>query len=417
VTSRPALELVTIGNELLVGETIDGNAAWLGRRCAEQGIRTARRATVGDDVAEIQAAVAQALDRTGVVICTGGLGPTRDDLTRRAVAGLFGREVRIDDALLDALRERYRRAGRTMAASNVTQAEVPEGATVLPNRLGSAPGLALEDGQRLVVLLPGVPLEMRALFDEQVLPLLDRRWPSRAGGIRHHVIRTTGIAESELGDRLEPILAGTTALDVAFLPSTIGVDVRLSSRGDLDEARMRAEFDTLEAAIRGEVGEFVFATGARDLVEAVAERLTRSGRTLALAESCTGGLVAKRLTDPPGASAFLRGGVVAYDNAVKVDALGVDPLAIGREGAVSETVALQMARGAARRLGADAAIAITGVAGPDGGSEEKPVGTVWIAVVTGEQERARLFRLFGDREGVRERAAQAALAMLWRMLD
>ena len=413
----PAVEIVTIGNELLLGETIDGNAAWLGQRLAGAGIRVARRATVGDSAADIRDALAQALARTGVVVCTGGLGPTRDDVTKQVAADLTGRPLRLDEGMLDALRQRYERAGRRMAASNRSQAEVPEGAHVFTNRRGSAPGLALDDpAGGVVVLLPGVPSEMRDLFDEQVLPFLLGRWPERAQPIRHHVLRTTGIPESELGDRLEPVVPRLAPLEIAFLPSAVGVDLRLTSWAALPERELEHAFDRAERVIRDQVGQYVYGSGADDLVDAVASLLRSGGLRLGLAESCTGGLIAKRLTDRAGSSDFLEGGAVVYSNRSKSALLDVDARLIEEHGAVSEPVARAMAAGARRRFEADAAIAVTGIAGPGGGSEDKPVGTVWIAVSVGEQERARRFVLPGAREDIRDRAAQAGLALLWRSL-
>lgn len=415
--SAPALELLTIGNELLLGETIDTNAAWLGQRLAEEGIRVARRATVADEAPEIRAAMAQALERTGVLLCTGGLGPTRDDVTRAVAAQLFGRTIRVDPELLARLEARFAAMGRPMAESNRSQAEVPDDARVLPNRRGSAPGIVLEreDGA-LLVLLPGVPVEMRAMLEESVIPLLRERWPERGRPIRHHVLRTTGIPESELADRLDDVLPELAPLGVAFLPSWQGVDLRLTSWAALSEDELETAFRSAEQRVRERAGRYVYGTGTRELADAVADALRSRALTLALAESCTGGLLAERLTSRPGASDYLLGGVVAYANAAKVTTLGVDENTLERDGAVSEYVALEMARGARSRFGADAAVSITGIAGPGGGSAEKPVGTVWVGVALGTRERTWLLRLNGEREEIRERSAQAALAGLWRLL-
>lgn len=415
--SAPRVELVSIGDELLLGETVDSNAAWLSRSLAARGIRVVRRATVGDDASDIRAAVADALERTGAVVCTGGLGPTRDDLTRPVVAELFGRALRVEPGLLNALRARFAALGRDMAASNRTQAEVPDGAVVLPNPHGTAPGLVLVRGDdAFAVLLPGVPREMRGIFAESLEPWLLRRWPTRAGPIGHRIIRTTGIAESELADRLEPVFAAVTDLGVAFLPSPVGVDLRLTSWGVLSEDQAAAAFDRVEAEVRQLVGHWVYASGADDLIDAVAMRLRRRGWSIAVAESCTGGLIAKRLTDRAGSSDFMVGGVVAYANRAKTQLLGVDAALLSEHGAVSEPVASAMARGVADRFGAHCAVAVTGIAGPDGGTPEKPVGTVCIAARAADVERVRTLRLPGDREEVRERSAQAALALLWRLI-
>jgi len=413
----PGLEIVTIGDELLLGETVDHNSAWLGRVLAAAGIRVRRRATVGDDAEGIRDAVAQALERTGVVLCTGGLGPTRDDLTKPVVAELFGRELVLDEALLEELDRRFRERGVQMAAINRSQAEVPRGATVFPNSRGTAPGLALEDAEgRLAILLPGVPYEMRALVLEHVLPFLQARWPRRGRPIVHRVLRTTGIPESTLAEQVDDLVAGFAPIAVAFLPAPTGVDIRLTSWGALDEAEAVRALDSAEALLRQRVGRYIYGRNDEDLVDAVAREMTARGLTLALAESCTGGLVAKRLTDRPGASDYVFGGVVAYANAAKERFLGVRPETLAAHGAVSEETAREMVEGALRTTGADAAVAITGIAGPGGGTEAKPVGTVWIAVALGDRRDVRRFRFGGDRDEIRERSAQMALAMLYAML-
>ncbi|HEX6587493.1 MAG TPA: competence/damage-inducible protein A [Longimicrobiales bacterium] len=415
--TRPALEIVAIGDELLLGQTIDTNSAWLARELAQHGIRVVRGTTTGDDERAIRDAVGGALERTGAVVCTGGLGPTRDDLTRPVVASMFGRALRIDDDVLAALEARFRRIGREMSPLNRCQAEVPEGALVLPNANGTAPGLILtDDDDRFVVLLPGVPREMRGLFEDHLLPWLLERWPERDGPVCHRVIRTTGIAESKLAELLEPALAELNGLGVAYLPSPSGVDVRLTSWGDRAPDAAERDFDRIEGAVRSIAGRWIYTSGAVDIVDAVGDALRRRGWTVAAAESCTGGLIGKRLTDRAGSSDYMLGGIVAYANEVKVESLGVPAALIAAHGAVSEPVAAAMARGAIERLHADCAVAVTGIAGPGGGTESKPVGTVCIAARTPDAERMTTIRSLGDRAEVRERASQAALALLLDML-
>ena len=415
---RPALEIVAIGDELLLGQTIDTNSAWLARELAQHGIRVVRGTTTGDDEAAIRTAVTGALERTGAVLCTGGLGPTRDDITRPVVASVFGRPLRIDDEVLAALEARFRRIGREMSPLNRCQAEVPDGALVLPNANGTAPGLILsDDDDRFAVLLPGVPREMRGLFTDHVLPWLLARWPERSGPVCHRVLRTTGIAESKLAELLEPALAELDGLGVAYLPSPSGVDVRLTSWGDRAQKEAERAFDRIEEAVRAIAGRWVYTSGIVDLADAVGDALRRRSWTIAAAESCTGGLIAKRLTDRAGSSEYMLGGVVAYANDVKVETLDVPPELIVEHGAVSEPVAAAMARGASARLHADCAVAVTGIAGPGGGTAAKPVGTVCIAARTPEHERSTTMRSLGDRAEVRERASQAALALLLELLD
>lgn len=413
----PELEIVTIGDELLLGETVDSNSAWLGRRLAAEGIRVSRRASVGDDDGAIRSAVGEALERTGTVVCTGGLGPTRDDRTREAVAGLFGRALRLDEGVLAAIRDRFASRGLEMPAVNRRQAEVPDGARVFANPRGTAPGLALEDAAgRLVVLLPGVPFELRALVEEQVLPFLMLRWVRRGRPIRHRVLRTTGIAESVLAERVEDLLDGVAPLRVAFLPAPVGVDLRLTSWGGLTEAEAEAALNAAEAKLSERLAPYAYGRDDEDLADAVGRFLTERGLTLAVAESCTGGLIGKRVTDRPGASVFFLGGVIAYDDAVKLRLLGVPRAVLTSYGAVSRETVIAMADGVRALAGADTAVAVTGIAGPGGATPEKPVGTVWIAAAAGEDTEARRHLFPGDREEIRDRAAQAALALLWERL-
>ncbi|HEX6940732.1 MAG TPA: competence/damage-inducible protein A [Longimicrobiales bacterium] len=413
----PAVELLTIGDELLLGDRVDTNSAWLARRLGAEGIRVARRATVGDDEAAIADAVRDALGRTGGVLCTGGLGPTADDLTRPAVARVFGRTLRVDEDVLAAIRARFARLGREMPESNRVQAEVPAGATVLPNAWGTAPGLALEDDAgRFAILLPGVPHEMKRLVDAHVLPYLRRRWPAAGRPIVSRILRTTGIAESAVAERVADLAATFRPLTVAYLPGFAGVDLRLTSWGALDADAATRRLDEAEAALRERLHGFVYGTDDDDLAAVVGAELKRRGLTLAVAESCTGGLIAKRMTDAPGASAYVLAGIVTYSNDSKRALLGVRPETLATHGAVSEETVREMAEGALRVVGADYAIAVSGVAGPGGGSPEKPVGTVWVCVAGAGRTEPRLLRLPGDREEVRERAAQAAIALLWRHL-
>lgn len=415
--ARPEVEVVTIGDELLLGETVDGNAAWLGRTLAASGIRVSARATVGDDPPAIREAAARSLERTGTVLCTGGLGPTLDDVTKPVLADLFGRPLVLDDEVLDHIRRRFETRGLPMPDINRGQAEVPEGATVFMNPRGTAPGLALEDeGGRVAILLPGVPAEMRVLVEGQVLPYLERRWPEGRRPIVHRVLRTTGIPESALAERVDDIVRDLPGLGVAFLPSTTGVDLRLTSWGALPPGEAEAALDAALERLRARVGSAVYTVGTEGLTEVVGRILRERGLTLAVAESCTGGLLGKRLTDVPGSSEYFVGGVIAYADDAKVSMLGVRPETLAATGAVSGETAREMAEGARVRLGAGAALAITGVAGPGGGTEEKPVGTVWVAAATAEGSRAEHRRFAGDRGEVRDRSAQAALELLRRTL-
>jgi nicotinamide-nucleotide amidase len=410
---EPRAAIVAIGDELLYGETIDTNSAWLGRELASLGMPVVRRYTAGDVRADIQDVVAAAVEVANLVVVTGGLGPTRDDLTRDSVADLYGRAVHEDPELLAALERRFTARGYDrMPEANRSQAGVPEGGWVLENRHGSAPGLAMEVEDTLVVLLPGVPRELRGIFEEELRPLLLTRYEGRLSTVRHRVFHTSGVAESRLADLIDAALPSEMgAVSLAFLPDLLGVDLRLTVRG-LPNAAAEAALDAVEAVLAPVVAPWRIEGEGGDLAEAVVTALRARGATLAVAESCTGGALAHRVVRIAGVSDVFLGGVVAYADEAKIDLLGVPEATINRYGAVSEAVAHHMAESVASRLGADVGIAITGIAGPGGGTDEKPVGTVWTAVALGGEVFASLARFPGDREAVQARAAQDALRLL-----
>lgn len=411
------VELITIGDELLLGFTVDTNAAHIARELAAIGVAVVQRATVGDDAPAIAAAVRDALDRTGAVITTGGLGPTSDDKTRPAIAELFGRELVFDEARWETLRERWRELGRgEIPVANRGQVMIPRGATILTNRHGTAPGLWIEDERgRWCAMLPGVPREMRGMVGDELLPLLTRRIGGDRRVVRSRTLRTTGLAESRLPDLLGPLADGVDGLSLAYLPGPEGIDLRVTARDrapdDADAALGRA----IEM-LRARVARYAYAEGRTDMAEVVLAACAERGLRVAVAESCTGGLLGARLTAIPGSSAVVLGGVIAYANDVKQAQLGVSEETIERHGAVSEEVATEMATGARRRLGAEIGIAITGVAGPGGGSAEKPVGLVWIAADVCGDVRTHGSRFIGDRAEIRFRSTQAALDIVRRTL-
>jgi nicotinamide-nucleotide amidase len=411
------VEIVTIGDELLLGFTVDTNAAYLARELAAVGVEISHRSSVGDSAEAIASAVREGLDRSAGVITTGGLGPTSDDMTKPAIASLFGREMRRDDAVLRSLEERWLRMGRKapLPKSNVSQAMIPEGAEIIPNAHGSAPGIWLEDERgRWVAMLPGVPREMRGMVAEELLPRLARRNEGAQNVVISWTLRTTGIAESALADLLGDLGRSVDGLAPAFLPSVEGVDLRLTSR-DAPQAVALTRLEHAVAQLRTAIGEHVYGEGAVDLAAVVLDICRARGIRLAVAESCTGGLLGARITSISGSSDVFLGGVLAYDNSVKVGMLGVDQSDLDAHGAVSEEVAISMAHGVRQRLSADMGIAVTGIAGPGGGTPEKPVGTVWIAL-DGRVRAARRLRLIGDRAEIRQRAAQAALDLVRRHL-
>jgi nicotinamide-nucleotide amidase len=410
------LELLTIGTELLLGYTVDTNAVELGRALAAAGAEIARRTTVPDRPDAIRAGVAEALDRTGFVLTTGGLGPTRDDMTKRVVAELLGKRLVLDEQLLASLEARFQRLGRPMPAINRTQAEVPEGATVLPNPRGTAPGLWLEDDRgRVVVLLPGVPREMRGLLIDEVLPRLNARQDGERRVVLSHTVRTTGIAESALAERVGPIEPDILPLTLAYLPSVDGVDLRVTA-WRLEPRDAETRLACVVQRLATAAGEHYYGADDADLAAVVLDQLRHGRHRLGIAESCTGGMVAERVTNIPGASDTFIGGVVAYADVVKTAALKVPLETLEAHGAVSEETVRAMAEGAQRLFSADCTIAVTGIAGPGGGTPEKPVGTVWLAARVHTSARAVKRVLPGDRDEIRRRSAQAGLDLLRRLL-
>ncbi len=406
------LELVIVGNEIILGHTIDTNSADLARGLSAVGSAIVRTTTVPDDPVVIADAVRAALERTGFVITSGGLGPTRDDVTKKVIAELFDAPLELDEAYLDALRHRFARLGRgPMPESNRSQAEIPRGAVTLVNPIGTAPGLWLEGPPGTVVMLPGVPRELRQILEHQIIPRIRDR--SDGTVVRSNTYRTTGISESALADLLGGVEEHIAPITLAYLPTFDGVDLRLTAwhltPSDADERLANAAKRVLSL-----VGDVYYGSG--DLAEVIIDMLRARGDRLAVAESCTGGMLGARITAVPGSSDVFLGGVVAYSNEIKQRLLGVPSELLAQHGAVSDPVARQMAAGVMERLGTEAAIAITGVAGPGGGTEDKPVGTVYVAACWRGETSAAHIILPGDRDNVRRRSAQAGLNLLRRLI-
>jgi nicotinamide-nucleotide amidase len=413
-----------VGEELLSGATVDGNAAWLGRRLAALGIPVRERFTVGDRDERIRLAVRRGLELAPVVVVTGGLGPTEDDRTRPAVAAELDAPLEEDPSILQSLEARFRDYGLDeLPPANRRQAMVPRGGRALENRVGTAPGLWIPAGDgRGVALLPGVPREMQALFGavaREIRALLGERLRP----VHSTMVHTTGIAESKLAPQVEEALGDARrgdGVDVAYLPDLTGVDLRFTVADRSEDEAAAVLERTLERLERVLAPYRFDAPESGDLVEALGTLLDARGLTAGTAESCTGGGVAERLTGRAGSSAWFLGGVVAYADRVKQELLGVSSETLGRHGAVSTEVAEEMVRGCIRALGCDCAVALTGIAGPGGGTDEKPVGTVCYAAAwpgEGGLEVAVRRRVFpGDRAAVRRRSGQAALALLHRRL-
>lgn len=377
----PSAALITVGDELLLGQVVDTNSAWLGAELSARGITVAEILSVADRADAIQEAVERELARHNVVITTGGLGPTKDDITKLTFAQIFsGGRLYRDQAVLAHVAQLLAERGVAFNALNQGQADVPEGFKALENRVGTAPGLWYDaPNGAVLVSLPGVPFEMKELFSLQVMPRLEQKLGSTAAV--HSTVLIYGLPESELAQRIEEWEnALPSEIKLAYLPNPRGIRLRLSAYGVADKGAVSQEIERQFSLLRTIVPEYFLGYEPTSLEEAVGTLLLEKGATVATAESCTGGSVSARLTSVAGASAYMQGGVVAYSNAAKIDLLNVDATLIEQYGAVSEPVARAMALGACAALGADYGVATSGIAGPTGGSAEKPVGTVCVAV-------------------------------------
>ena len=406
-------EVLAIGSELLGPLRSETNSLWLTERLLDAGIEVTARTTVADDLALLESAFRGALGRADVVIATGGLGPTADDLTREAAAAATGRALRRDPGILESLRVRFARYGRTMSATNEKQADVIEGAEALANARGTAPGQVL-GGDRLLVILPGPPGEMKPMFEEQVLP----RLRARAGAtrvVRRRVLRIAAMPESEVDEIAAPVYGRFENPKTTILGAAGQVELHLVAQGD-DVAQAEERIEALALELRAALAHRLYDENGRDLPHVVVDLLRGLGLTLSLAESCTGGLLSARLTEVPGASAVLERAFVTYANRAKIEEVGVDPALLEHHGAVSAEVAAAMAEGARRVAGTDVGVGITGIAGPDGGSALKPVGLVFVATAGRAGARVRRSLFPGGRERVRFQATQVALEMVRRGL-
>lgn len=400
-------EILTIGDELLRGEIVDSNKAFLAERLLSLEVETRWQTSVADDPGDMREAFRRAAERSEVALVSGGLGPTRDDLTIEVLAETFGRKLVLHEPSLAAIQSFFQRVGREMAPNNAKQAYFPDGAEVLANPVGTAPGCLLEEGSTVFFCMPGVPRELELMMDTQVLPRIAARRPE-SGVVRARLLRTFGIGESNLDEMLRDVSADDVTL--GFRTAFPDNYVRLVARG-ADEAEAAARLARACASVRERLGALVYGEGEQTLEDAVGALLRRAGRTVAVAESCSGGLLAQRFTSVPGASDYFLGGVVAYANEAKTELLGVSPRLLDEHGAVSEPVARAMAEGVRERLRADLGISTTGISGPSGGSEAKPVGLVHVALAHDQGTEAGEFVFPFDR--VRHRQVTSSVCLDW----
>jgi len=373
-------EIITIGDELLIGQVVDTNSAWLGSTLGDDGIKVIQITSVQDHAAQIVQAVNDALSRADIVLMTGGLGPTKDDITKKTLAEMFGMKLVRNEQVYEMVGKQLALRGIAFTELNQGQALVPDGCTVLPNRNGTAPGMWFERDGKVLISMPGVPFEMKALVKDEVLPRLRKHFALDANV--HRTIITFGLAESILADTIASWEEALPPyLHLAYLPSALCIRLRLSTY-EIDRQKAEQEIESQIGKLSKVIPHYIIGSEDDSLESVTGTLLKTRGETLATAESCTGGNIAHRFTAMPGASEYFKGGVVAYSNEVKIALLGVDPESLNRYGAVSQSVAEQMAEGVRRATGATYGISTTGIAGPTGGTPEKPVGTVWMAVAT-----------------------------------
>lgn len=406
-------EIIAIGSELLTPTKTDTNSLWLTEKLNEIGIEVKLKTIVGDDELRLEETIRDAVARSNIVITTGGLGPTEDDITRKISARSLDRELVFKENLLDDLRERFRSFGYEMPEKNISQAYIIEGAEILPNPKGSAVGMLVELDDKFLVVLPGPPRELKPMFENHILP----RLKESAGEIyvKRRSLRVSGLGESSLDELIAPIYTQYKNPQTATLFNKTEIEVQLTAQGKT-EAEANALNEELANKIAEKLGIAVFALNGEKMEEIIGKMLTERNETLSVAESCTGGLIGERLTDVAGSSAYFIEGVVAYHNDAKIRTLNVSKELIEKYGAVSAEVAEAMAKGMLERTQTDYAISITGIAGPGGGTEEKPIGTVFVGYADKDQTRSLKLNLPGDRYLIRWRSSQAALDYLRRQI-
>jgi len=409
------LELVSVGTELLLGEIVDTNAAYLAEKLSELGINVYHKTTVGDNAERLAAALRVSLGRADVVLATGGLGPTEDDITAAAVAQVAGVDLVEDEASAESIRSFARQRGLKLLDGLLKQARVPRASLVVRNPVGTAPGFILSRDRKTVIALPGVPTEMKAMAEQTVFPYLAARVrPEGTAVICSRVLRLAGIGESQAEAEITDLVKGQNPT-VAPLAKTFEVHLRLTARAP-DRSAAEGLIAPIEAEIRKRLGQHIYGADGETLEMIVGHLLRRAGKTLAVAESCTGGLIGHRITNVPGSSDYLLASLVTYSNDAKVKLLGVSPETLAEHGAVSAETAREMAQGVREACGAGIGLSVTGIAGPTGGTPTKPVGLTYVGLADAAGVMAEEYRLRGDRPTVKERAAQMALYLLYRRL-
>lgn len=409
------IEIVTTGSELLLGQIVNTNAAYLAEELNKIGFDVLYQSTVGDNRTRMEAVLSHAISRADIVITTGGLGPTQGDITKEVTAKLFGRELMLHQSSLDQIKERFARWGREMTDNNIRQAMIPQGADVLKNYAGTAPGVVLEHEGKMIINLPGPPFELKDMFTKSVKPLLAEKFGYRSV-IVSRVLNTFGIGESLLEERIKDLILAQGNPTLALLARPGEVIVRITAKAETKE-EAESLIASVERTVRHRIGEFIFAVDDADMEDVVGQILTDKKLSIACAESCTGGLLTSRLTDVAGSSRYVWGSVVSYTNEVKSKELQVPEPLLSSKGAVSEEVAIAMAEGARNKFGTDLGVGVTGLAGPDGGTPDKPVGLVYIAIAGKLGSRCYEHHFSGDRKANKYRSSQTALDIIRHYVD
>jgi nicotinamide-nucleotide amidase len=407
--------IITIGDELLIGQTIDTNSAWLAQQLNSFGVDVAKRVAVGDDASAITTALDDALTTAKIVIMTGGLGPTSDDITKPLLCNYFGGKLVTNEAVLTHVKELFARRNRPILPVNLKQAEVPDNCTVLFNKMGTAPGMWFQHGDQVVIALPGVPFEMKAIMEQEGIPALKRLFSGHH--IVHRTLFTAGEGESFIAQKLTDFEAQLPAhIGLAYLPDSGMVRLRLTGRGKHQKA-LEDEVAALQETMAKTLADIVIAKEDIALEAILGRALLHKQKTMGVAESCTGGTIGHYMTMVPGSSAYFKGGIVSYANELKINLLGVPAATIADNGAVSEPTVIAMVQGAINVLQVDYAVAVSGVLGPDGATDRVPVGLVWIAVGDKDTVKAREFRFHYDRERNKEMAAKTAMLFLLKFVN
>jgi nicotinamide-nucleotide amidase len=409
-------EIITVGDELLIGQVVDTNSAWLGQVLNKYNIKIKRIHSISDDAQEIKSCLANCLERSELIIITGGLGPTKDDITKKTLAEFFNSDMVINQSVLAQLETYFKNRGRQMLEINQMQAEVPSVCRVLTNVLGTAPGMWFDSNNKVVISLPGVPFEMKHIFEHEALPLIAQQFKMPA--FVHRTLVSFNVPESLLAKQIEDIEDSLPQqIKLAYLPSLNTVRLRLSGSALDNDDNIVQLLDHYVQLIKDRMGKAIVSDQDETLSQTVFNQLSQLNQTLSVAESCTGGYISHQLTQIPGASKVFVGSVISYSNSVKHHQLGVESTLFETVGAVSEQVVTQMVTGVRERLQTDYAIAISGIAGPEGGSEDKPVGTVFIGVSSAKSHVVNRFHFSGNRMQIIERSNNMALAMLLEMIQ